>query len=192
MTKSTGGPPMVVSALTEREMPGDGKPELAFLGRSNSGKSSIINAVVGHRIAHTGGTPGKTLRINFFRMPGWYLVDLPGFGYAKVSKKRRAEFGQAVDDYLTTRQPLLGGVLVQDCRRDPEEEEQMIQAWAEARNVFLVVVANKADKLNRREQAERLERLTAAYRIPVFLASARTGEGIAPVKAAIAGLGLSV
>ena len=185
---SLGG--LAASALMTSEMPQGTVPELAFMGRSNAGKSSLINALVKRKIAQSSANPGKTIRIHFYTMPTWYLVDLPGFGYAKVSKQERERFGQAVEQYLTTRQQLLGGILIQDCRRDPEPDEAMIVEWAESTNRFLVVVANKMDKLNRREQTERLSQLTAVYRRPVLMVSAKTGEGLEPLRASILGLGL--
>ena len=183
---------LVASALDPSEMPAGTLPEFCFMGRSNAGKSSLINALVRRKIAHSSANPGKTVRIHFYRMLSWYLVDLPGFGYAKVSKQERDRFGQAVEAYLTTRQALLGGVLIQDCRRDPEPDEMMVVEWAQASNRFLVVVANKMDKLNRREQAERLARLEEVYRRPVMMLSAKTGEGLDPVRAAVVGLGLAL
>ncbi len=181
---------LAASALAATEMPAEGLPEFAFLGRSNSGKSSLINGLVGSKVARESQTPGKTTRLHFYRMSEWYLVDLPGFGYAKRSKADRAFFGQAVETYLTTRQPLLGGLLIQDCRRDPEEEEAMVVQWADESNRFLVVVANKMDKLNRREQGERLRALENAYGRQVLMVSAKFKEGLDPVRSAIRGLGL--
>ncbi|NMP21255.1 ribosome biogenesis GTP-binding protein YihA/YsxC [Sulfobacillus harzensis] len=182
----------VASALDQSEMPTSGLPEVAFMGRSNAGKSSLINALVKAKVAHTSSTPGRTQRINFFQMPGWYIVDLPGFGYAKVSKAEREAFGQAVDQYLIGRQPLVAAVLIQDVRRDPEEEEAMLVHWAADRNILLVVAASKMDRLNRREQEERRQRLESIYGRPVFLISNRTGEGLDQVREALRGLGLSV
>ncbi len=182
----------VTSALYPKEMPTDDKIELAFMGRSNAGKSSLINRLVGTKIAHTSGTPGRTQRLNFFAMKGWYIVDLPGFGYAKVSKAQREIFGQAVETYLTTRQPLIGGILIQDVRREPEEEELMVMKWAYDRNLYLAVVASKVDKLNQSERIERRKRLEAVYGAGVYFVSNRTGEGISEVKGAILGLGLAI
>ncbi len=180
-----------VSALTFAEMPRNNLSEVAFMGRSNAGKSSLINALLGVKVAHTSSTPGRTQRINFFAMPSWYIVDLPGFGYAKTSKAQRQRFGQAVEEYLTTRQALVAGVLIQDVRRDPEDEEQMVVAWADSRNILLIVAASKMDRLNRREQAERHRALEVQYGRPVHLISSRTGEGLDQIKAAIRGLGLT-
>jgi len=183
---------MVASALTSDEMPKTGWPEVAFMGRSNAGKSSLINQLAHSKLAHISATPGKTRRIQFYAMNGWYLVDLPGFGYAKVSKVAREQFGEAVESYLTTRQPLIAGVLIQDVRRDPADEEFMVVDWASQRNILLIIAASKMDKLNRREQAEREAVLRDAYRRPVILISNRTGEGIDHIRQAIRGLGLTV
>ena len=125
-TGADGRGRLVASALTPAEMPPPKSSEVAFMGRSNSGKSSLINALVGAKIANTSSTPGRTQRINFFQMPAWLMVDLPGFGYAKVSKAERARFGEAVEQYLTTRQPLIAAVLIQDARRDAEAEELIL------------------------------------------------------------------
>jgi GTP-binding protein len=183
---------LVVSALSEAEMPHNGWTEVAFLGRSNAGKSSLINQLVGARVALVSSQPGRTQRIHFYAMNGWYLVDLPGFGYAKASKTARQAFGAAVERYLFERQPLVAGVLIQDVRRDPEEDEMMVVNWAAERNVLLVIVASKVDKLNRSERQARAERLRAQYPAPVLLVSNRTGEGIDDVRGALRGLGLTV
>lgn len=182
---------LAASALEEREMPADGATEVAMAGRSNSGKSSVLNRLAGQRLAHVSGTPGRTRRLQFYRMQGWYLVDLPGFGYAKVPRGVREAFGEAVERYLNTRRPLVGVILIQDVRRDPGPEEEMMVRWAAERNVWLWVVANKVDKLNARERRERLAALEAAYPGPVFPVSARTGEGIPALGAELLKLGLT-
>lgn len=182
----------VVSALGEAEWPPEGPPEVAVLGRSNAGKSSVLNALVGRPMAHVSATPGRTQRINFYAMNGWYLVDLPGYGYANVPKAVKAAFSEAVDRYLQTRQALMAALLVQDVRRDVGPEEEALCAWAASRNVMLIVVANKCDKLSAREQALRREVLVQAYRQPVYLVSARLKTGFDAVRAALRGLGLSL
>jgi GTP-binding protein len=182
----------VVSALGETEWPPESGPEVAVLGRSNAGKSSVLNALVGRPMAHVSSTPGRTQRINFYAMNGWYLVDLPGYGYAKVPRSVKAAFSEAVDRYLQTRQALVAAILVQDVRRDVEAEEDAIRAWAAARNVMLIVVANKSDKLSPRERSLRQEVLSAAYGQPVYLVSARNKTGLDAVRAALRGLGLAL
>lgn len=183
---------MVASCLNLSEMPTTGLSEVAFLGRSNAGKSSLINALVGSKVAHTGATPGRTQRINFFSMPSWYIVDLPGFGYAKASKSDRQRFGEAVEDYLTQRQSLIAGILIQDARRDAEPEEMMVVRWADSRNILLTVIASKMDRLNRAEQAQRQRALDEQYGRSVYLVSNRTGEGLDRVRSVIRGLGLTL
>ncbi|MCY0880492.1 MAG: ribosome biogenesis GTP-binding protein YihA/YsxC [Firmicutes bacterium] len=183
---------LVASALDESEMPKTGWTEIAFMGRSNAGKSSLINRLVGQKIAHTSSDPGRTQRIHFYQASEWYLVDLPGFGYAKVPLAVKKKFGDAVERYLTARDPLRGGILIQDCRRDPEDGERMIQRWAYDRNLYLFIVATKMDKLNRKEQQERQNALNEQYGQNVLLASSRTGEGIEQVVEIFHRLGLKI
>jgi GTP-binding protein len=171
-------------------MPSDKMSELAFLGRSNAGKSSLINALTGVKMAHVSSSPGKTQRIHFYRMKNWYLVDLPGYGYAKVPKSIREQFGQAVEDYLTSRQPLIGGILVQDIRRDPQEEELTVIRWAYERNLFIAIAGTKMDRLNKHEQKMRIDRLQDAYHLEIYPISSRTKEGVDKLRDAIRGLGL--
>lgn len=184
-------PELTHSALTAAEFPKGTQQELAVLGRSNSGKSTLINALVRAKVAHTSSTPGRTQRINFFRMDGWYLVDLPGFGYAKVPLDVKEAFGQAVERYLTERQQITGAVLIQDIRRDPGPEEEMIRQWAARRNLLLLVVANKADKLGTTALAERKEALDRAYRDAVYAVSAYRKTGLDPLRQALKGMGLA-
>ncbi|MBX5466855.1 MAG: ribosome biogenesis GTP-binding protein YihA/YsxC [Firmicutes bacterium] len=173
-------------------LPDAGWPELALMGRSNAGKSSLLNALVGRRQAPVSATPGKTQTVSFYPMRGWYLVDLPGYGYARTSKSRREAMGEMVEWYLTQRQPLLGGVVVQDCRRDPEAEEYQLLEWAATRNLWLVVVANKVDKLNQAERRAREAALATAWGRPVLMLSAKTRENLEALKTAIRGLGLAL
>jgi GTP-binding protein len=181
---------LVCSALTSDQFPRDGRQEVALLGRSNSGKSSLLNALLGMRAAHVSSTPGRTQRINFFWVDRWYLVDLPGFGYAKVPLHVRAEFSAAVDAYLEGRQALTATVLIQDIRRDPEDDEMAVRDWARHRNVLLVVAANKADKLGTRERDRRLEELRVFYGPAVHATTALRRQGLAPIREALGGLGL--
>ena len=183
-------PALRYSALKPGEFPAEDRAEVAVMGRSNAGKSTLLNALVGAKVARVSQDPGRTRRINFFDLGEWYLVDLPGYGYAKVSQRSRIEFGQAVDRYLATRSALIAAILIQDVRRDLEEEEAMVVDWADQRNVLLVVVANKADKLNQRERERRRRALESQYRRPIHLISAQKRQGLDPVREAIRGLGL--
>jgi len=178
------------SALDPSEFPTGNLQEVALLGRSNAGKSSLLNALLNRRTARVSRTPGQTRRIHFYWVKNWYLVDLPGFGYAALDPGERARFSRAVDDYLNQRAQLTAAVLIQDIRRDPGAEEQQLVAWARRRNVLLLVAANKADKLNRTETTARVEALHAAYGFPVLAMSARTGAGLDALKERLRGLGL--
>ncbi len=184
-------PVLAHSALHPREFPPEGVPELAMLGRSNAGKSTLLNALVGARVAHVSQDPGRTRRIHFYDMnQRWFLVDLPGYGYAKVPTRVRAEFGQAVDHYLSTRQSLVGAILIQDVRRNLEPEEELLLGWSHTRHIPLVVVANKADKLNQRERLQRQKALESQYRQPVHIISAYRGTGLEAVRGQLAELGV--
>lgn len=184
---------LIASALEASQMPTDGLPEVALLGRSNCGKSSLLNRLLRKPAAHVSATPGRTRRLNFYRMKGWYLVDLPGYGYADVPLAVKHRFGQAVETYLQRRQPLLAAVLIQDCRRDPQDEERQLVEWAAARNLLLVVAGNKVDRLRPSERPAREAALRSYYQplgCGVVMTSARTGEGIDEVRARLGELGL--
>lgn len=181
---------LIRSALEDREFPEEGWPEIVMMGRSNSGKSSLLNALLNRKTARVSGRPGHTQRIHFYYVKRWYLVDLPGFGYAEVDLREKERFSRAVDRYLTNRQAIMGGILIQDIRRNPEEEELLLRDWAVSRNILLVVAANKADKLSKTAVRERVDALAGQYRLPVFGLSARTKDGLDPLKGALRGLGL--
>ena len=139
------------------EFPVDGLPEIAVAGRSNVGKSSFINALVGRkRLARTSSAPGKTRRIHFYRLEDvGYLVDLPGYGYAAVGRSERAAWKPMVELYLRgTRPSLRGVVLLVDLRRGPEQEELELLAWLSGEGVEARVVFTKADKLKPARRAE--------------------------------------
>jgi GTP-binding protein len=154
-------------------------PEVAFAGRSNVGKSSAINRLLGRRnLARTSSTPGRTQQLNFFLIDERAVfVDLPGYGYARVSKEARAAWRPLVESYLGARGVLRGVVLLIDARRGPEQEEHDLLGYLAARGLPALLVATKVDKLNRRER-DRAAADLAALGIPVVLFSAVTGEGV--------------
>lgn len=169
------------------EFPEDGLPEVAVLGRSNVGKSSVINALVGRKnLARTSSTPGKTRRIHFFAVErAMYLVDLPGFGWARVGKEERAAWRPMVESYLRgSREPLRGAILLIDLRRGPGDEERSLLEWLAAEQIDARVIWTKADKF-KPQKAQQQARLHAAalglepgHSAPV---SSLRGSGFGPV-----------
>lgn len=143
----------VKSSAKLEQCPGDDKIEYAFVGRSNVGKSSLINYLTDKKkLALTSGNPGKTRLINHFIInDSWYLVDLPGYGYAKVSKKERAKFEGMIKTYLEKRENLACLFLLIDIRHDPIEADLEFINWLGEKGVPFVIVFTKADKISTRE-----------------------------------------
>lgn len=146
----------VISAVSEKQYPDDDLPEFALAGRSNVGKSSLINTIVNRRkLARTSQQPGKTQTLNFYKVNDeLYLVDVPGYGYAKVSKKQREKFGEMIQDYLETRADLKGLVLLVDARHDPTKDDISMYEYAQYLNIPILVVATKMDKLKKMEASQ--------------------------------------
>ena len=140
------------SAVSPRDFLRDGLPQLAFAGRSNVGKSSVINRLVNRKnFARVGASPGKTSQINYFRLDGAaYLVDLPGYGYAKVSKAERDRWGRLMEAYFASGLISLGVVIV-DARHKPTADDVTMASWFRDTGCPLVVAANKLDKLKKSE-----------------------------------------
>lgn len=163
-------------------------PEYAFIGRSNVGKSSLINCLANHKgLAKTSGTPGKTRLINHFRvaMDGgdWLLADLPGYGYAKVSKKDRAAFELMIRNYLTKRENLVAAFVLIDGRHPPQQIDMEFMEWLGRKEVPFAMVFTKADKLTDKMRAAHIEAYTTEMLkvwefLPEFFhTSAETGMG---------------
>jgi len=164
-------------------------PEIAFIGRSNVGKSSLINSLLGRRqLARVSGTPGKTTLINVFRLPSFYLVDLPGYGWAKASKSDRAAYRSLVRGYLQQRQTVHGVVWLLDIRHDPSaDDEEMLALLGDTGHPVLAVVT-KADKLPqaaRQHQARKLSEILSLDAEQIHLVSSKTGLGIADLGASL-------
>ena len=175
---------LLTSAAAPEGFPEHGLPEVAILGRSNVGKSSLINRIAARRsLARASATPGKTRLVNFFRIVRpegeLVLVDLPGYGYARVSKQERRGWQALVESYLERRPNLRLAILLQDVRRDPGPDEIDLLPWLAAREVAVVGAATKVDRLSARERAERLAALASAG-LPIewIATSGRTGEGV--------------
>lgn len=133
---------------SESQCPKDNKPEFAFIGRSNVGKSSLINLLCGRKeIAHTSKKPGKTQLLNYFLVDGaWYLVDLPGYGYAKISKRKRKEWEKMIQDYLVKRSTLLCAFVLIDSKIPPQPIDIEFINWLGEMRVPFVIVYTKSDK----------------------------------------------
>jgi GTP-binding protein len=205
---------IIATAADAKGFPQDGLPEIAFLGRSNSGKSSLLNRLAQRRnLARTSSTPGKTRLVHFFRLrlrehavtPSGrdtgavaaapdtktgvaldvdrelLLVDLPGYGFAQVSKAEQAKWHVLVEGYLDGRAPLRVAVLLMDLRRDPRDDEHDLLAWLVQRCVPVVVALTKADKLAPMQRARRVRELARSLDVPagqIVTTSSQTGLGI--------------
>jgi GTP-binding protein len=176
----------VTSAAGAEGLPKDGLPELAMVGRSNVGKSSLINALVRSKVARTSAAPGKTRLANFYRVavearPAFHLVDLPGFGYARGGDKAREEFDALAAAYFGARigDPRFRGALVLvDSRHPGLASDRATWNWLERHGVNGYAVATKVDKLTQAERRRHLAELESVYSGPVMPVSAQTGEGL--------------
>ena len=175
----------VKSSSQPSECPKPDRPEYAFIGRSNVGKSSLLNMLVGRNsLAKTSSTPGKTQLINHFDVDDtWYLVDLPGFGYAKVSKKDRSKWMKVTKQYLDSRINLMCVMMLVDSRIPAQKVDLEFMAWMGEVGLPFVLVFTKVDKLNKAERAAFLPAyeevmLKQWHKMPpVFVTSGNTGEG---------------
>ena len=175
----------VISAPTVEKCPKDNKPEYAFIGRSNVGNSSLINMLCNHKgLAKTSATPGKTLLINLFLVNReWYLVDLPGYGYAKRSKSVQDQLQRMISSYILQRQQLVNVFVLIDIRHDPQKIDREFIDWLGVSSVPFSIVFTKADKLGpvkARQNAERwMESLRDTWETlpPYFITSSEKKTG---------------
>lgn len=172
----------VKSAVNPSHFPDPEFPEVAFAGRSNVGKSSLINTLLNRKnLVKTSSKPGCTQLINFFMInKNTFFVDLPGYGYAKVSKKIRSQWGPMVERYLNKRENLMGVVLLIDIRREPQKEEFQLMEWLVGRNIPCLRVLTKADKLSRQKQLNRvaeISKLLMCKKEDIILFSATSKQG---------------
>lgn len=159
---------------------------MGLVGRSNVGKSSLLNALLGRPgIARISATPGKTRALNVFKLPGFYLVDLPGYGYARGDKKSRTEIQAMLTGYLRNRPTIAGIVWLLDIRHQPSpEDEQVFARFGEQQHPVLAVLT-KADKLAHGARAKQSRELAAVLGLEVQVTSSRTGLGVAELGASI-------
>lgn len=173
----------IISAVRPDQYPDNGLPEIALAGRSNVGKSSLINKMIMRKnLARTSSQPGKTQQLNYYRVnEDIYLVDFPGYGYAKVSKKQREEFGIMIERYLQSREPLVLQLLVIDIRHEPSKDDQLMYQWLKHYEIPTCIVCTKADKIPRSKWDKHMKMikttLGASSKDRVVLFSSDTGLG---------------
>tara|TARA_Y100001934_G_C12139363_1_gene671773 strand:+ start:259 stop:870 length:612 start_codon:yes stop_codon:yes gene_type:complete len=189
----------VISNTNYKLCPKENMPEYAFIGRSNVGKSSLINALVNNKnLAKTSGKPGKTQLINHFIINNnWYLVDLPGFGYAKISKERRKEFETMISNYLLHRKNLVCLFVLIDSRHKPQSIDQKFMQWLAKKEIPFVIVFTKSDKLGKNILQKNIdfyksEMLKEWEELPeLFITSSEQKKGTEEIKDFIEKLNLS-
>lgn len=170
----------IKSAFTEEHWLRDGRPEISFLGRSNVGKSSLINSLLGVRgLARTSRTPGRTQALNYFLINNrFYFVDLPGYGFARVPKSIRATWGEMASSYLAKRIELVLSIQIVDSRHEPTTLDLQLDEWLQHNGKPRLVVATKSDKLSNNELRKSMERIKRSLKSERVVAySAVTGRG---------------
>lgn len=168
------------SAFNESHWTNDGLPEISFLGRSNVGKSSLLNSLLSRKgLARTSNTPGRTQSINFFLInESFYFTDLPGYGYARVSKVMRQDWGKMAEEYLYKRRELILSIQLVDSRHLPTPLDQQLNEWLTFHQKKHIVVATKADKLSKNQHKKNLEAIENALpESKIISYSAMTGKG---------------
>jgi GTP-binding protein len=168
------------SAFNESHWTTDKRPEISFLGRSNVGKSSLINSLLQRKgLARTSNTPGRTQSINFFLInESFYFVDLPGYGYARVSKTMRQDWGVMAEEYLAKRQELMLSIQLVDSRHPPTELDKQLNEWLVFNQKPHIIVATKSDKLSSNKLKKSLDEIQETLpETKIISYSAMTGKG---------------
>ncbi len=174
---------LVISAVAPMQYPTDGLPEIALTGRSNVGKSSMINKLIQRKkMARTSSTPGKTQTLNFYKLnDAFYFVDVPGYGYAKVSKTDREKFSQMIETYLQERQTLRGVISLIDVRHEPTKDDLAMYNYLKFFGMPVLVVATKGDKIPRGKWNQRESKLRKALQLnqtdDLIIFSSQSGLG---------------
>ncbi len=178
----------IASAVKSSQYPAEKLPEIVFIGRSNVGKSSLINSLTNRKnLAHTSQTPGKTQTINFYRVTlkadephDFYLVDLPGYGYAKVSKDSRRVWAKFIEEYLLTSREIKFVCQLVDLRHPPMDSDLKMLQWLVEKNLPVLIVATKSDKLSKTERAKNLAVIKKSFGIeelPILPYSSKNNDG---------------
>ena len=168
------------SAFKEADWPRDPKPEVAFLGRSNVGKSSLINSLLSVRgLARTSSTPGRTQSLNFFQINDQFrFVDFPGFGYAKVPREIKSTWSEMATSYLAKRRQLVLSIHIVDSRHEPTKQDLQLHEWLEQSSKPRLIVATKSDKLSHNELRRNLQHIARVLDDDSVMAySAKSGRG---------------
>ncbi|RDW21648.1 ribosome biogenesis GTP-binding protein YihA/YsxC [Oceanobacillus chungangensis] len=174
---------IVISAVSKKQYPGDQLPEIALAGRSNVGKSSFINKLINRKaLARTSSKPGKTQTLNFYKInERFYFVDVPGYGYAKVSKSEREKWGGMMEEYFQSRETLQVVLLITDIRHEPTKDDIQMYEFLKYHELPVVVVATKLDKIPKSKRASFIKRTKETLNVEaddiVLPFSSETGEG---------------
>lgn len=173
---------IVISAVAQAQYPKTNLPEIALAGRSNVGKSSFINKMIGRKnLVRTSSKPGKTRTLNFYTInDAFYFVDVPGYGYAKVSKTEREKWGKMIEEYFESREQLRVVVLVVDIRHKPTKEDMQMFHYVTYLNIPLLIIATKLDKIAKTKRTQHIKQINAHFEsdgdVTIIPFSAETGE----------------
>jgi len=170
----------IISAVSEDDFPQEGIPEVVFLGRSNVGKSSLINRLTGHpKLARTSSTPGKTQSINFYRLNGsFFFVDLPGYGYAKTGKAAVRQWKRLIERYFENRRAIVLAIRIVDSRIAPTGSDLQLSEWLDRLKIPCLLAASKSDKLSSNQQRAQERVISNVFGgQSVVMSSAKTGAG---------------
>ncbi len=174
---------LIISAVKSEQYPNNRLPEIALAGRSNVGKSTFINTLLTRKnLAHTSSKPGKTRTLNFYNInDDLIFVDVPGYGYAKVSKAERASWGKMIETYLSEREELCGIVQVVDIRHKPSAEDIQMYEYLKYFELPVIVIATKADKVSKNKRPKHLKQVKETLQMEkedkIILFSSETGQG---------------
>lgn len=151
----------VISAVSNSQYPNDNLPEIALAGRSNVGKSSFINTLINRKnLVRTSSKPGKTRTLNFYHInDAFYFVDVPGYGYAKVSRTERNKWGKMIEEYIETRESLKVVVLILDIRHEPSKEDLQMINYLQYYEIPILIIATKMDKISKTKQAQYVSKM---------------------------------
>lgn len=181
----------VISAVSPEQYPERNLPEIALAGRSNVGKSSFINKMINRKnLARTSSKPGKTQTLNFYLINDqFFFVDVPGYGYAKVSKSEREKWGHMIETYFLERKQLKGALLIVDIRHKPTSDDVMMYDWFRHYEIPVIIIATKLDKIPKGKRDKHIKAIKTTLnlekQVPVIPFSAETGEGKEAAWAAI-------